>query len=506
MERQRIFISSVQSEFQHERKQLAEYIRSDALLGKFFVPFIFEELPAINLSAQEAYLHEAEHCDIYLGIYGELYGNEDEQGISPTEREFDTACAAHRHRLVFIKRTDSRHPKQQTFIRKVEQQVVRKSFGNYDELRNAVYAALVHYMEEKEMLRLLPWDAAYNPMATLDDIDPEKVSDFVDLAKDKRGFKKKYSLENIPSILRHLDLLSADNRLTNSALLLFAKNPQHFFPTSEIKCMVFPTNVKRKPVISYQIFKGNVFELVDEAVGFVMQHIDVAVGTHQNIDADVVYELPISAVTELIVNAVAHRSYESNGSVEVMIYPDRLEVWNPGQLPYGLTTAMLVGEHNSMPTNPTLATPMFLAGYIERMGSGTTDVVNDCLEAGLQEPTFEQTENFKATLWRRNVAQNVGQDIADNKQLTQDIGQDIGQDVTQNVAQYDVRDKKKNRYVQILTCLLTHRRMPLREVAEMVGVSERTINRDLKDLRRTYRIVWLGSPWKGRWEIEILTK
>lgn len=68
MERQRIFISSVQSEFRHERKQLAEYIRTDALLGKFFVPFIFEELPAINLSAQEAYLHEAEHCDIYLGI------------------------------------------------------------------------------------------------------------------------------------------------------------------------------------------------------------------------------------------------------------------------------------------------------------------------------------------------------------------------------------------------------------------------------------------------------
>lgn len=65
-----------------------------------------------------------------------------------------------------------------------------------------------------------------------------------------------------------------------------------------------------------------------------------------------------------------------------------------------------------------------------------------------------------------------------------------------------MRDKKKNRYVQILTGLLTHRRMPLREVAEIVGVSERTINRDLKDLRRTYRIVWLGGSWKGRWEIE----
>ena len=124
----RIFISSVQREFAKERKQLAEYIRTDAMLGKFFKPFIFEELPAINMSAQEAYLHEAEHCDIYLGIYGQQYGNEDAEGVSPTEREFDTACAAHRHRLVFVKRAVEREAKEQAFIKRVEQKVVRKSF------------------------------------------------------------------------------------------------------------------------------------------------------------------------------------------------------------------------------------------------------------------------------------------------------------------------------------------------------------------------------------------
>lgn len=520
----RIFISSVQREFAKERKQLAEYIRTDALLGKFFKPFIFEELPAINMSAQEAYLHEAEHCDIYLGIYGQQYGNEDAEGVSPTEREFDTACAAHRHRLVFVKRAEEREAKEQAFIKRVEQRVVRKSFETYDELRNAVYAALVHYMEEKELLRLLPWDAAYNPMATMDDIDPEKVSAFVDLAKEKRRFKKRFLIENIPSILRHLDLLSKDGRLTNSAVLLFAKNPQRFLPTSEVKCMVFPTNVKRKPVLSYQIYKGNVFELVDEAVGFVMQHIDVAVGTHADIDADVKYEMPMSAVTELIVNAVAHRSYESNGSVEVMLYPNRLEVWNPGQLPYGLTTAMLREEHNSMPTNPTLATPMYLAGYIERMGSGTTDVVNDCVEAGLREPEFEQTENFRATIWRRNVGQNIAQNVGQRNEaeaalnqgfaqgeadgnVTQNVGQtdgNVGQKGNGNVGQTKAQKRKGERYIKVMNTLLTNRRVPQREIAEKLGVSERTINRDLDALRMTYRIEWIGGSRKGRWEIERL--
>ena len=80
----KVFISSVQREFAEERQLLCNYIREDALLGRFFEPFIFEELPAINLSAQQAYLNEAAQCNIYLGLFGELYGYEDASGISPT--------------------------------------------------------------------------------------------------------------------------------------------------------------------------------------------------------------------------------------------------------------------------------------------------------------------------------------------------------------------------------------------------------------------------------------
>lgn len=496
----KVFISSVQAEFTAERKQLCEYIRTDALLGKFFRPFIFEELPANNQSAQEAYLTEAAHCDIYLGLYGERYGYEDAEGVSPTEREFDTACENHRHRLVFIKQVETRHPKEDAFIHKVEQHVVRKSFATYDELRNAVYASLVHYMEEKEILRLLPWDAAYHPTARLEDIDPEKVHTFVDLAKEKRGFKIPYTEANIPKILTHLDLLSEDGRLTNSALLLFARNPQHFFPTSEIKCMVFPTHIKSKPILSYQTFRGNVFELVDAAVGFVMEHIDARVGEHDSTSVEVKYEIPVKAVTELIVNAVAHRSYESNGSVEVAIYRDRLEVWNPGQLPFGMTTAMLTRLHNSMPTNPILATPMYLAGYIERIGTGTTDVIEACEEIGLSAPEFEQDENFRAIIRRQNVGQNVPQSGIENQGVMKNVLQNVPQNVPQNVG----LSKQAVRYVKILNTLLTNRRTPLREIADVLGVSEKTIKRDLNVIRLTYRVEWIGSPKTGRWEIEKL--
>mgnify|MGYP003316583249 CR=1 FL=1 len=47
MKKANIFISSVQSEFAKERQMLCDYIRTDVLLGQFFIPFIFEETPEL---------------------------------------------------------------------------------------------------------------------------------------------------------------------------------------------------------------------------------------------------------------------------------------------------------------------------------------------------------------------------------------------------------------------------------------------------------------------------
>ena len=83
MRRIKIFISSVQSEFSKERAMLCHYIRTDVLLGKFFEPFIFEEVPANEYPISHVYLNEVKLCDIYLGLYGNLYGYEDAEGVSP---------------------------------------------------------------------------------------------------------------------------------------------------------------------------------------------------------------------------------------------------------------------------------------------------------------------------------------------------------------------------------------------------------------------------------------
>jgi hypothetical protein len=101
MLKKKIFISSVQSEFKSERLALHEYILSDPMLRKFFEPFLFELMPAIDRKPDDVYLKEVERCDIYLGLLGKEYGNA-KKGLSPTEMEYNHASKRHKTRLLFL--------------------------------------------------------------------------------------------------------------------------------------------------------------------------------------------------------------------------------------------------------------------------------------------------------------------------------------------------------------------------------------------------------------------
>ena len=115
-------------------------------------------------------------------------------------------------------------------------------------------------------------------------------------------------------------------------------------------------------------------------------------------------------ISEAIVNAVCHRDYASNASVQVMLFRDRLEIWNPGSLPPSLTMEKLRGPHASVPANPLLAEPLYLSRYIERMGTGIRDMIQRCTEAGLSEPEIRIDSGSWITIIRRRTPQVTPQD------------------------------------------------------------------------------------------------
>ena len=415
MKKIRVFISSVQSEFVEERQMLFDYLISDALLGMFFDPFLFEKLPAVAQSTSSVYLEEVGRCDLFIGIFGKEYGSENNKGVSPTEQEFDYAGKLSKKRLIFVSShaPSDRNPKALALIKKAENAIVRKQFSSAHELKASVYASLIRHLEEMEYIRTVPFDMAINKEATMDDLSVSKIRDFVALARLKRGFP--LTAEKTPeTILTHLNLLKGD-KVTNAAILLFGKEPQRFFMASEVKCAHFHGRTITKPIPSYQVYKGDVFQLVDQAVDFVLSKINMAVGTRdENVQVAINYEIPRAAVAEAIVNAIAHRDYTSNGSVQVMLFKDRLEVWNPGQLPSELTIAKLREPHNSVPVNLLLAEPMYFAGYIERMGTGTGDIIQWCREAGIEkDPVFEQDEIFKTIIWKKDEIDQASDQVSD---------------------------------------------------------------------------------------------
>ena len=136
---------------------------------------------------------------------------------------------------------------------------------------------------------------------------------------------------------------------------------------------------------------------------------------------EVLRVIPQEVVAEGIVNAVVHRDYTSNGSVQVMLFKDRLEVWNPGMLPPTLTLEKLRGPHASVPHNPLLAEPMYLTKYIERMGTGIRDMIRRCRDAGLAEPEIRIDDGFFVLTIRRKKDESGAQSGAQSEVILKNL-------------------------------------------------------------------------------------
>ncbi len=397
----KLFISSVQKEFAAERMALVQYIREDALLSSFFDVFLFEEIAANSHSAEKVYLSEVAASQIYLGILGNEYGYEDFQGLSPTEREYNEATKLNLQKWIYVKgKEDStRHPKEKIFVNKVSESVSRKRFSSLEELKKEVYNSCIRYLKQIGKIDSKEFDESLNTDAVLEDIDATYISRFIRMARIKRNFPLQESATT-QEVLSHLNLFRS-HQLTNSALLVFGKNPQHFFPTATVKCAHFHGLTIEKPIPDYKEFGGTVFEMAELTVDFVLSKISLSTGTREaSNQVSTAYEIPRRVIAEVIINAIAHRDYYSKASVQVSVFKDRVEVFNPGQLPIELALSDLSIAHGSYPHNPLLANCMFLTGDIERFGTGTLEIFHLLEEAHLSRPQFNIQEGFKVILYR----------------------------------------------------------------------------------------------------------
>lgn len=411
----KVFISSVQSEFAQERQRIFDFIRTDELIGQHFEPFIFEQIAAQDTNPRQLYIDEASSCQVYLLLIGKRYGNILPEGISPTEKEYQAAGESNAWRVAFISDLDGqkREEEEERFFRTVQNELSYRVFSNPSVLVSLVKQSLYAYLKYKGVIQTLSFDEQTRDDASMADIDAKKIKDFLHQARQKRGFPLSEDSDPM-TVLKHLRLLRQD-KPSNGALLMFANDPQYFFPSAVVKCAWFLGTETVKPIEDYKIFEGSVAEQISQATSWVMSKLSVRFG-QRNVEAqnEVEFEIPRSVIFETIVNAVAHRDYNSTGSVQVSVFRNRIVVRNPGTLPVELTKADLMKEHGSYPHNPYLAEVMYQMGYIEKYGTGITENIRRMQEARLLAPEIDLSAEFVTTIWRDNIGTNVATNVGTN--------------------------------------------------------------------------------------------
>ena len=312
-----------------------------------------------------------------------------------------------------------------------------------------------HILAAAEVARLamesyqLSWDAA--PMeASLAEIAPEAIRRFLQTARKERNFEVDPEISP-EEALEKLHLLH-EGRLTRAALLLFGRDPQKHFPQAEVRCARF-RGTEPLEFVDMQVIGGTLMEQVPEVMRFLRRNLQLSAEI-KGLEREERWEYPLEALREAVVNAVCHRDYASSGEVQVRLFDDRLEVWNPGTLPEGLSPEDLRRAHDSRPRNKLLAQAFFLLKYIEQWGTGTLRMIGTCRDAGFPEPEFtERATRFVVTFHK--------------SKLTREYLERLGLSERQLVAVEYVKSKG---------------RITNREYVQLVGVSRATAARDLSEL------------------------
>ncbi len=238
----------------------------------------------------------------------------------------------------------------------------------------------------------IEWDGTTGPY-TSDLIDEETVRRFLTLAKAAGRLTTIDPAEPIDSILRRLDLIR-DGRIKNGAIILFGRDPQEYFPNSILRIGRFR---RADIIIGDHEIRGNLFSQYDEAERIIKNYIGVIYdiseeAMQESFQRKEVWEYPLPAIREALLNALIHRDYFNNTvQTQVRIFDDHIRFHNPGHLPEGITLETILKEHYTYHRNPKIAEIFYRAGLVERYGSGIERMINVLSAVSLPLPEIAST-------------------------------------------------------------------------------------------------------------------
>lgn len=245
-----------------------------------------------------------------------------------------------------------------------------------------------------------------------------------------------------------------NSMLTNAGTLFFT-DVKEFIPHARIRMIGME---KDQPVWSKE-YEGPVWKCIESAYEDLLREvkkIEFLMGT-KRVKME---EYPPRALREAIINAVSHRNYVINADVRVFLYPDRIEIKNPG----GLLPGVDLEDPDHVPRNPAICNLLYDTGFIERYGYGIQLIKKEIENNPLCSVTFKTDTNRFTVIFKKTLSM-------------------ILDDYDKKILQSAVSPLKSS------------------EIAELTGISKPTALQHIKKLEQLKLIRRIGSGSQTKYEV-----
>lgn len=217
----------------------------------------------------------------------------------------------------------------------------------------------------------------------VDELDKSMLSNYLQRRSQSRGVLS--DGDELETALR-LKIIYRKNGglfLTNGGILCFTKDPQKYMGNAVVRMIKFEDDEMRKYSFQKE-FTGSLPSILESLERYFVDNLNRVGGFTVGFRRQDFLEYPLSAVREAIINAVIHRNYFDPADIRIFIFPNRLEIKNPGSFPPGVS----IDNPEHKPRNPQIAQYFYDLGLTEKYGSGIKKIIRDVSEHPLTTVEF----------------------------------------------------------------------------------------------------------------------
>ena len=231
------------------------------------------------------------------------------------------------------------------------------------------------------------------------ELNKDLLKEYLERRQKTRGVNSSLDLTDIALSLKIIKKRDTGLFLTNAGILCFTQDPQKHIGNSTVRVTRFDDNEMRRYSFQ-QEYNGPLQKIVAEIEEYFLKNLNRIGGFTVGFKRQEFLEYPLPALREAIINAVIHRNYFDAADIRIFIFPERIEIRNPGSFPPGISIES--PEHK--PRNPQIAEFFYDFGLTEKYGSGIRKILKETSEHPLVGVKFIIKPYNTTVVFSKNIS------------------------------------------------------------------------------------------------------